>query len=51
MSWGDDNKHRVILDIGSQIIKAGLADSNLPQYKIENLAGTKLYYFKTFNPI
>ena len=43
MSWIDDNKHRVILDIGSQKIKAGLADSELPQYKIENLAGIRLF--------
>lgn len=43
MSWVDDNKHRIIMDLGSHNIKSGLADSENPTYKIENLAGLNFY--------
>ena len=43
MNWFEDNKHRVILDIGSHKIKAGLSNSQLPLYNIDNLAGWTIF--------
>jgi len=43
-SWKDDEKHRIIFDIGSHKIRAGVASEKLPQYKIENLAGWYFFY-------
>lgn len=39
MNWKNDEMHRLILDIGSHKIRAGLSSFEFPQYQIENLTG------------